>query len=396
MTVTIFPSVPSGTIKAPPSKSMTHRLLICAGLAHGTSRIKGLAFSEDILATIDCLKALGAEVRSEGNCVEITGSDPEGPAVAVLPCRESGSTLRFLIPVCLLSEAETRLIGSESLMNRPLVVYERLFAEKGLLFKKTGNSLSVKGKLPPGEYSFAGNVSSQFASGLLFALPLLGEDSRIELLPPVESRPYIDLTLSAMRMFGVMSTWENSEYISVPGGQCYTPRELTVEGDWSNSAFFLAMGIPVTGLDENSLQGDRVCREYFKALDAGFSELDISNCPDLGPVLFAYAALHAGGRFTGTGRLRIKESDRCAAMEAELAKFGVEVRTGENEITVGSGVQKPQFELDSHKDHRIVMALSVLCTVTGGTICGAEAVCKSFPDFFEVLRSVGVKTEVKL
>ena len=174
------------------------------------------------------------------------------------------------------------------------------------------------------------------------------------------------------------------------------PRELTVEGDWSNAAFFLAMGIPVKGLDENSLQGDRVCREYFKALDAGFAELDISNCPDLGPVLFAYAALHAGGRFTGTGRLRIKESDRCAAMEAELAKFGVEVRTGENEITVGNGVQKPLSELDSHKDHRIVMALSVLCTVTGGTICGAEAVCKSFPDFFEVLRSVGVKTEEKL
>lgn len=393
MTVTIFPSLPSGTIKAPPSKSMAHRLLICAGLARGESRIKGVSFSEDILATIDCLKALGAEVRTEGNCVEITGTDPEGPAVAVLPCRESGSTLRFLIPVCILSEAETRLIGSESLMKRPLVVYERLFAEKGLPFKKTGNSLSVKGKLPPGEYCFAGNVSSQFASGLLFALPLLGGNSRIKLLPPVESRSYIDLTLSAMRAFGVMSAWESPEYISVPGGQCYLPQELTVEGDWSNSAFFLAMGIPVMGLDENSLQGDRVCREYFRALDAGFAELDISDCPDLGPVLFAYAALHSGGRFSGTDRLRIKESDRLASMREELAKCGVEICLGENTITVGSGVKRPEVPLDGHKDHRIVMALSVLCTVTGGIICGAEAVCKSFPDFFEVLRSVGVKTE---
>ena len=393
MTVTIYPSVPGGSVKAPPSKSMAHRLLICAGLSRGTSRIRGVSFSEDILATIDCLKALGAEVRIEGDCVEVTGSDPEGPAVAVLPCRDSGSTLRFLTPVCLLSEAETRLIGSETLMKRPLMVYERLFAERGLLFKRTGNSLPLRGKLTPGEYCFAGNVSSQFASGLLFALPLLGEDSGIVLLPPVESRPYIDMTLSAMRAFGVKCAWESPERIAVPGGQCYMPQELGVEGDWSNAAFFLAMGASVTGLDENSLQGDSVCREYFKALDAGFAELDLSDCPDLGPVLFVYAALRSGGRFSGTERLRMKESDRLASMREELAKCGAEIRLGENTITVGSGVKRPEVPLDGHRDHRIVMALSVLCTVTGGMIRGAEAVAKSFPDFFEQLRSVGVKTE---
>ena len=171
------------------------------------------------------------------------------------------------------------------------------------------------------------------------------------------------------------------------------PQELGVEGDWSNAAFFLAMGASVTGLDENSLQGDSVCREYFKALDAGFAELDLSDCPDLGPVLFVYAALRSGGRFSGTERLRMKESDRLASMREELAKCGAEIRLGENTITVGSGVKRPEVPLDGHRDHRIVMALSVLCTVTGGMIRGAEAVAKSFPDFFEQLRSVGVKTE---
>ena len=263
MKVTIYPSKPSESVKAPPSKSMAHRSLICAALASGKSRIQGLSFSEDILATIDCLKALGTEIRVEGSSAEITGSDPAGPAVAVLHCRESGSTLRFIVPVCMLSEAETRLIGSDALMNRPLTVYERLFAERGLRFKRSGNSLSVKGKLLPGTYAFSGNVSSQFASGLLFALPLLKGDSIIELAPPVESRPYIDMTISAMNDFGVKAIWESGNRITVPGNQRYMPREFTVEGDWSNSAFLIAMGISVTGLNDSSLQGDRICKDYF-------------------------------------------------------------------------------------------------------------------------------------
>ncbi len=391
MTVTIYPSKPTGQVKAPPSKSMAHRLLICAGLASGKSRIEGISYSEDILATIDCLKALGAEIETGDTYAEVTGTDPKGPACAVLPCRESGSTLRFIIPVCMLSPAETRLVGSDSLMNRPLIVYERLFAERGLQFKKSGNSLSIKGKLPPGTYSFAGNVSSQFASGLLFALPLLGEDSRIELMPPVESRPYIDMTVSALNGFGVKADWVNETEITIPGCQRYMPRELTVEGDWSNSAFLIAMGIPVTGLDDKSLQGDRICTEYYAALDDGCPVLDISDCPDLGPVLFAYAAMHSGGRFTGTDRLRLKESDRCESMKAELEKFGTEVIVGENEITVRSGISRPKVPLDSHNDHRIAMAMSVLCAAVGGTIRGAEAVSKSFPDYFEVISSAGIE-----
>ena len=395
MTVTIYPSSPTGNVKAPPSKSMAHRMLICAGLARGKSRIDGVSFSEDILATIDCLKALGADVSIDGNCIEIIGTDPEGPACAVLPCRESGSTLRFFIPVCALSTAETRLIGSDTLMKRPLVVYERLFAERGLLFRQSGNSLSVRGKLPPGEYSFSGNVSSQFASGLLFALPLLSEESCISLIPPVESRPYIDMSISALDDFGIRASWINDTDIVVPGRQHYMSRELTVEGDWSNSAFLIAMGIPVTGLDEESLQGDRICKEYFAALENSCPVLDISDCPDLGPVLFAYAALHNGGRFTGTERLRIKESDRCSAMQEELLKFGVEFRISANEVIVGYGIKKPDAPLDSHNDHRIAMAMSVLCAKTGGMIRGAEAVSKSFPDYFEILKSAGIKVEIE-
>ena len=393
MKVTIYPSKPSESVKAPPSKSMAHRSLICAALASGKSRIQGLSFSEDILATIDCLKALGTEIRVEGSSAEITGSDPAGPAVAVLHCRESGSTLRFIVPVCMLSEAETRLIGSDALMNRPLTVYERLFAERGLRFKRSGNSLSVKGKLLPGTYAFSGNVSSQFASGLLFALPLLKGDSIIELAPPVESRPYIDMTISAMNVFGVKAIWESGNRITVPGNQRYMPREFTVEGDWSNSAFLIAMGISVTGLNDSSLQGDRICKDYFLKLKKGFANLDISDCPDLGPVLFAYAAMHRGGRFAGTNRLRLKESDRCAAMKTELKKFGTEVIIGNNEITVGSGIRKPDGLLDSHNDHRIAMAMSVLCAAVGGTISGAEAVGKSFPDFFEVIKAAGIEVE---
>lgn len=391
MKVTIYPSKPSESVKAPPSKSMAHRSLICAALASGKSRIQGLSFSEDILATIDCLKALGTEIRVEGSSAEITGSDPAGPAVAVLHCRESGSTLRFIVPVCMLSEAETRLIGSDALMNRPLTVYERLFAERGLRFKRSGNSLSVKGKLLPGTYAFSGNVSSQFASGLLFALPLLKGDSIIELAPPVESRPYIDMTISAMNDFGVKAIWESGNRITVPGNQRYMPREFTVEGDWSNSAFLIAMGISVTGLNDSSLQGDRICKDYFLKLKKGFANLDISDCPDLGPVLFAYAAMHSGGRFAGTNRLRLKESDRCAAMKTELKKFGTEVIIGNNEITIGSGIRKPDGLLDSHNDHRIAMAMSVLCAAVGGTISGAEAVGKSFPDFFEVIKAAGIE-----
>ncbi len=395
MKVRLYPSVPSGCAAAPPSKSIAHRLLLCAGLAQGESVIRNVALSQDIMATADCLQALGADLRIEGEDVTVRGTDPTLAREAIYPCRESGSTLRFFLPLCLLSESEKRLEGSPGLFSRPLTVYEKILAEQKLLCERGGSFLKVRGKLRPGTFAVEGGISSQFISGLLFALPLLESDSRIEIIPPVESRSYIEMTRDALRRFGIRTDWEEKNTLCIPGGQHYRARGETVEGDWSNAAFFLAMGIPADGLNESSLQGDRICRECFRRLEQEKAELDISDCPDLGPVLFAYAALHHGGIFRGTGRLRIKESDRGEAMKEELRKFGVEMTIGENRITVGCGVLPPTEELNGHNDHRIVMALTVLCLQTGGVLCGAEAVRKSFPDFFERLEKTGVRMEIE-
>ena len=392
MTVTITPSAPGGNVAAPPSKSMAHRALLCAALAGGGSLVRGVAASQDVLATLDCLRVLGAEFSFEnGDVAFLRGADMfSAPAGAALPCRECGSTLRFFVPLCLLGGGESTLTGSGTLLARPLGVYADICEKQGLLFETRKNSLRVRGPLRAGAFELPGDISSQFVSGLLFALPLLRGDSSLKLLPPVESRAYIDMTMEALEYFGVTARWRDETAIYVPGGQKYRAREISVEGDWSNAAPFLALGAEVTGLRADSTQGDRICADYFRALDAGAAELDISGCPDLGPALMAYAALHSGCVLTGTRRLRLKESDRGAAMRAELAKFGVRVELGENRIAVGGGVSAPSEVLDGHNDHRIVMALSVLCTSVGGTIAGAEAVDKSFPDFFERLKSINV------
>ena len=396
MTVTIFPSVPAGSVAAPPSKSMAHRLLICAGQTIGETVVRGVAPSEDIQATMDCLRALHVDCAYRGGDVTVTGYTPHcGAEGAVLNCRESGSTLRFFLPMCL-SGFPVTFTGSERLLARPLDVYEGICRRQGIMFERGASALRVRGQLAPGEFRLPGDVSSQFVSGLLFALPLLRGDSLIRLRPPVESRSYIDMTMAALRSFGVETRWLDRETIAVPGQQCYAWRsDVRVEGDWSNAAFFLALGVPVTGLDPDSLQGDRVCAQYFDALRRGAAALDISDCPDLGPVLFAFAAAHRGGSFTGTRRLRMKESDRGWAMYEELRKFGVDMRVEENTITVGHGLHAPAEMLDGHNDHRIVMALAVLCTLTGGTITGAEAVSKSFPDFFERLSDLKIEMEIR-
>ncbi len=392
MTVTIHPSAPSGSVAAPPSKSVAHRALVCAGLAAGKSVIHGVAPSQDVLATVDCLRALGASCALSGDTASVDGTGFLA-ATQPLACRESGSTLRFFAPLCLLDGRERTLTGSERLLERPLSVYEELCRERALLFEKSATSLRLRGRLTHGVYEFAGNVSSQFVSGLLFALPRLDGDSLIRLRPPVESRAYIDMTIDALRDFGVTAAWRDEATIEVFGNQTFVPRELTVEGDWSNAAFFLALGAKVTGLREDSLQGDRVCVEHFARLRAGEAEIDLSGCPDLGPVLFAYAAARHGGIFTGTRRLRIKESDRVETIRAELAKFGVTVDAEDDRVRVGGGLRPPKETLCGHNDHRVVMALSVLCAKTGGTIEGAEAVNKSFPDFFDKLRTLHIEVE---
>ena len=389
------PSTPRGSVEAPPSKSAAHRRLICAGLANGVSVLSGIAPSEDIAATVDCLSALGAKIELSGDVAEVTGCDPRLSGGENLWCRESGSTLRFLLPLCLLSGNPFTLSGSEKLLSRPLSVYEELASEKGFLLKKEKSAVSVAGRLTPGTYTLPGDVSSQFVTGLLFALPLLEGDSTIVLTPPVESRGYIDMTLAALAEHGVRAAWQNETTLAVPGGQTYLPRAGKIEGDWSNAAPFLSLGVAVTGPDENSLQFDKKIVDDLAALDRGCAEIDLSDTPDLAPVLFAHAALRHGGRFTGTKRLALKESDRGRAMQEELAKCGVAVAIGENEITVGSGAVAPREPFAGHNDHRIVMATSILAARLGGTVEGIGAVNKSFPDFFQKLKQINIKVEIK-
>ena len=397
MQIEIRPSKARGVMAAPPSKSAAHRLLLCAGLARGDSIVRRVADSQDMLATMDCLKALGAGVTRAGEDVHITGVDPARTAPAVLPCRECGTTLRFFVPIALLSGQEITLTGSEKLMSRPMSVYEKLCADRGFRYEPSRDSLTVCGRLTPGEYTVPGNISSQFISGLAFALTQLEGDSVIRILPPVESRPYIDMTLDAFSAFGVTAAFSDGETIRIPGLQRFRPSDVTVEGDYSNAAFFDALtllggDVTVTGLKEDSLQGDRVYRRYFESMKNGTPTVDLSDCPDLGPVCMASAAALHGAVFTGTRRLRIKESDRCAAMAEELAKFGIETEVTEDTMTVkASGLRAPDMVISGHNDHRIVMAMAVLATLTGGRINGAQAVSKSLPDFFDRLKTLGIE-----
>lgn len=400
MRAVIHPGRACGSVAAPPSKSMAHRLLILAALAAGESTVRPVDPSEDILATLNCLQALGAGISREGDAVRITGCDPKAAPQAVLPCRESGSTLRFLLPLCLLSGRSMLLTGSGRLMRRPLSVYEDLCREKGLSFLRQPESVRVQGPLQPGRYAVPGWVSSQFITGLLLALPHLAGGSALHILPPVESRPYLALTLQALSLFGVQVRWADENTLAIPGSCVCTPRDVTVEGDYSAAACFEALNcaggsVRVTGLKEDSLQGDRIYQAWFPLLTRQRARLDISDCPDLAPVLFSVASLHHGAVFTGTHRLSFKESSRGAVMAEELAKFGVRTEIRENEITVTPlCLHAPKEILSSHGDHRIAMALSVLCASMGGTIDGAESVNKSLPDYWQRLNGLGIRTEL--
>ncbi|MBQ9961530.1 MAG: 3-phosphoshikimate 1-carboxyvinyltransferase [Firmicutes bacterium] len=400
MKVRILKGIAKGRVEAPPSKSMAHRMLICAGLSKGTCVVHGISESKDVLATIDCLEAIGAVCTRNGESITVKGIDPSHIVPKkILQCNESGSTLRFFVPLCLVSGANAVLSGSERLLERPLGIYKTLCEERGLLFSQDATSVMVKGPLQPGCYKLAGNVSSQFISGLLFALPLLDGDSKLTITPPIESRSYIDMTIQALSVFGVKADWTDENTIFIKGNQEYTAEEVYVEGDYSNAAFFEALNmlggdVTVTNLNPESIQGDKVYTNLFEHLKVGTPTLNISDCPDLGPVLFAVAAAKNGGVFSGTSRLKIKESDRGEVMAAELRKFGVSAGVYDNEVIIyPTGFAAPAEELYGHNDHRIVMACSILLTLTGGVIDGTEAVTKSFPDFFQKLSSLGIEVE---
>lgn len=397
MRAVIKPSTLKGRIFAPPSKSYAHRIMICAALAKGTSKISNIANSEDLLATGDCIKALGADIKKSENNAFITGIDSKNDSTIILPCRESGSTLRFLIPIACALYDSSVFEGSKRLIERGISIYEDIFRRCGIEISKTDTKISLKGRLLSGEYTVCGNVSSQFISGLLFALPLLDGDSKITVIPPVESKPYIDITLSVLKEFGIKITMEGENSYIVKGNQQYSACNMTVTGDWSNSAVFFALNalganIDVLGLSKDSLQGDKAITEHIITLKTDNPVIDVSACPDLAPVLFALSSALCGAEFIGTSRLKIKESDRAEAMKEELLKFGIKTEIYDNRVIIRKGSLKPPKEpISSHNDHRIVMACAILLMQTGGVIEGVEAISKSYPDFFEVLSSLGAE-----
>lgn len=396
MLATFRPCRLHGTVQAPASKSMAHRYLIGAALCGQVCTITGVDYSRDILATLDCLKALGVHITADGDTLTVDPRRFMQVDDPVLDCRESGSTLRFFIPLALCLGKRVTLRGSGRLFQRPLEVYEELCREQGFTFQKGEDSLTVCGSLQCGNYKIRGDVSSQFITGLVLALVYLGGDSTIEILPPFESRPYVDLTLSALRSFGAKVTFTDDYTLRITASKssAYSGR---IEGDYSNSAFldvfnYLGGEVKVENLQEDSLQGDRVYRDYFEKIAEGTPTLDISDCPDLGPVLFALSAMKNGATFIGTDRLRHKESDRGEAMHRELQKLGGGLVFGDNTIVVPKqDLRYADLVLDGHNDHRVVMALSVILSQIGGTINGAEAVSKSYPGFFEDIQKLGAE-----
>ena len=419
MLVTISPPARiGGTVSAPPSKSMAHRAVLCSALAKGTSHIENLEFSKDISATLAAAGQLCARVESGPADALVEGLGHFRPVFGPVDCCESGSTLRFLIPLASLTGQSITFVGRGRLMERPQSVYETLYREQNLHFEQANGQLTVAGSLRSGEYTLAGNVSSQFISGLLFALPLLAGDSTLHLIPPVESRSYIEMTRAAQAAFGVTSHWPDDTTLCIPGGQQYHPRDYIVEGDYSQAAFLAVLGavkggITLTGLAAETLQGDaaildilRRCGAKFTRTEAGLVfeqaplhgvDIDLADCPDLGPVLMVLGLLCEGTTvIRNAERLRIKESDRIAAMEAELRACGGVLSSEGGTITVQGckpRLHAPEAPLSGHNDHRVVMSLTVLALAADIPLAinEAEAVQKSWPHFFDALKPLGVE-----
>ena len=409
-----------GNIAAPPSKSMAHRAVLCAALAKGTSHLHHLAFSKDISATLGAAGRLCARVTTGENDAVVEGLGRFLPVDAPVDCCESGSTLRFLIPLASLTGQEVTFTGRGRLMERPQSVYKTLYQQQGLRFEQGADRLTVEGALTPGEYELAGNVSSQFISGLLFALPLLDGDSTLHLIPPVESRSYIDMTRAVQAAFGVTSRWLDGNTLALPGRQHYRPCDHAVEGDYSQAAFPAVLGavcggVTVTGLSPDTLQGDAVILDLLHRCGAQFTregdtvtfakaplhgvDIDLADCPDLGPVLMVLGLLCEGTTvIRNAERLRLKESDRIAAMEAELRACGGVLESEGGTITVhgcAEHLHAPEGILHGHNDHRVVMSLAVLSAAAGLplTVDDAEAIQKSWPNFFAAIRPLGVEVE---
>lgn len=402
MNITIQPTLLNGGIVPPPSKSQAHRAVIAAALAGGVSTLSNVARSQDIQATLDCMAAMGTGVEPVGETVRIHGLGRSIPQktdrLICFDCGESGSTLRFLVPVALAVAGGGTFTGRGRLMERPQKPYFDLFDEKNIFCEQRAGVLTVKGTLKPGRYKLPGNVSSQFITGLLYALPLLDGDSEIMLTTPLESEGYVDMTLDVLEQFGINVQRQENRFV-VFGGQHYQSRNMKIEADWSQAAFWyaakaLGSDVTVCGLKENSVQGDRVIAQQFERLSVpGDVTLDVSQCPDLVPALAAMAAVRQGTtHIVNAARLRIKESDRLAAVTDVLNKLGADVtELPEGLCIVGKESLAGGVSVDSCNDHRIAMMAAVAATRCQQpiTVLDAHCVAKSYPDFWENYEMLG-------
>lgn len=413
------PAILSGKIRAISSKSHAHRVLICSALCNEPTKVYCNVLSKDISATIECLKSMGAKISVNGDEILVTPN--EFNKKADIDCGESGSTLRFLLPLVSALGIDTTVGGHGRLPERPLSPLKEEMEKKGVTFE-TGSKypLHLTGTLKSGEYELKGNVSSQFISGLLFALPLLNGDSKIHLIPPVESKSYIDITVATLRDFGIEIEETENTYI-IKGNQKYiSPKEITIDGDWSNASFFLCAGavskdgITVTGLDINSTQGDRKILDVLKRMGADIvingTEITVkknklmgtmvngADIPDAVPVISVLGAMCEKGvtHIVNASRLRLKESDRIATTESVLSKVGAAVSETDDGLVIWSENELIGGRVDGANDHRIVMSAAVISSLCAlpVDIVGAEAVEKSYPHFFEDFNSLGGKADV--
>lgn len=401
MDVCIQPRRLSGVVTPPPSKSMAHRLVIAASLAAGTSTVRNTDFSADVEATLRCMQALGAQWETAEDGLRITGIGGIRQPFGDLPrfdCGESGSTLRFLIPVSMTAGQGGVFTGRGRLMERPQQPYFDLFQERGIPWEQRDGVLTVRGQLTPGEYRLAGNVSSQFFTGLLMALPLLEGPSVVVSTTALESASYVTMTMGVLEQSGIRVRYSpqiNSFGVS-PG--VYSPFETTVEADWSQAAFWyaaivLGSTLRLRGLNGRSSQGDAAVVSHCKKLSQeGSVTIDLSDCPDLLPPLAVMAAVRRGTtRFTGAARLRLKESDRLSTVHQMLSALGGAASEESDSLTVYGVSTLPGGVVDGANDHRIVMAAAIAATRCQGsvTIRGAEAVRKSYPGFWRDYENLG-------
>lgn len=416
--VKFSPFVPNGTVNVPPSKSDVHRAIICAAMANGVSRISPVALSNDIKATIGCIKALGADAVLENNVLTVDGTNMYKNKTALLDCGESGSTLRFFIPIAAVGNINATFVGKGKLPQRPIGIFTEALPKAGTVCKTEGGlPLEIKGQLKSGIFEIPGNVSSQFITGLLLALPILEGDSEIVLTSPLESVGYTAMTIRTMKQFGVnIQATEKGWHIK--GGQSYKTCDYTTDGDWSQAAFFMVLGavsgkVTVKGVAKDSTQGDKKCAEILARFGAKVTQLDnevtvekrelkaitidASQIPDLVPVLSVCAAFAEGTtKIINAERLRIKECDRLKATAELLNNLGGKVKELSDGLEITGVSSLKGGKVNGYNDHRIVMSAAVCAARSDEDITAtfAMSINKSYPDFYIDYNSIGGKANV--